>query len=362
VGTPNTYVLPWPSATELDTFLFARGGHPWRGTKNPSSGVLSTSGLFAGYPYDTLGTRLGLENPGIAVTLQTLGSYRHVLVLADAVAATYFPALDQRMFPMTWLRAISGPGQANVLGAYVELGGKVWLAGGGAAAATLLTYDRSRNNTSTGVVVSSDDDELGPGRTMYDHAHVRSAMNFSTTASEPARSAAAIGGWSGHGPTGTLAAPDYRKLPPVLRLRDQATDPMPPTRLASQTGLYYRTNTTKEFVLAPNSITEDMYPDPGVVRLESTLDTLYQAPNPMAPDQVGAVMLYYHGRDNAPFVFTGFDLWTWKREDCQALVDFVLGDIWGLPKSGGLSRPARVIRPGAATRSAAIPANRGVRR
>ena len=51
-------VLPptgaWPTAAELDTFLFARGGVPWRGR---APGTLSTPGIFNGYAYDTLGTR-----------------------------------------------------------------------------------------------------------------------------------------------------------------------------------------------------------------------------------------------------------------------------------------------------------------
>src|SRR5262249_56054707 len=33
--TPDTYTKPWPSRSEMDTFFFARGGVPWRGTKNP---------------------------------------------------------------------------------------------------------------------------------------------------------------------------------------------------------------------------------------------------------------------------------------------------------------------------------------
>lgn len=359
-GTPNTYTSPWPSATELDTFLFARGGYPWRGTKNPATGVISEPGLLAGYSRDSLGTRLGLENPASGVTLDRLSGYRHVLWIVDDRVAAFFGPPEQ-LLPITALEAMSGPGIPNTLSAYVMLGGQVWLAGGGAAFASLRRFDVGRNNEGASIVVSSQEGELGPGRLMYDIAHVRSSMNFTRTAHEPSRSGAAVGGWSGHGPSGTLAAPDYPKLPPVLRLRTPATDPMPPTRLASQTSLYYLTNTAKEFVLGPNIIVEDMDPDPEVARLESTLDTLYEAPNPLTPGANGPVMLYYHGRDNAPFVFTGFDLWTWKRADCQALVDFVLGDIWGLAKSGVASTPARMAKS-AASRSAAVTPTRSVRR
>jgi len=45
-GCLLNYTQAWPSATELDTFLYARGGVPWRCTISPPSGVLSTPGLF----------------------------------------------------------------------------------------------------------------------------------------------------------------------------------------------------------------------------------------------------------------------------------------------------------------------------
>src|SRR5215831_9515892 len=61
--TPDVYTKPWPSRSELDTFFFARGGVPWRGTKEPpynppTSFVNTVPGIFAGYDFDTLGTRL----------------------------------------------------------------------------------------------------------------------------------------------------------------------------------------------------------------------------------------------------------------------------------------------------------------
>src|SRR5262249_39021058 len=43
----------WPTAAELDTFLFARGGVPWRCYPQ---GTVSTPGIFYGYDFDTLGT------------------------------------------------------------------------------------------------------------------------------------------------------------------------------------------------------------------------------------------------------------------------------------------------------------------
>ena len=65
--------------------------------------------------------------------------------------------------------------------------------------------------------------------------------------------------------------------------------------------------------------------------------------SPKLPIPSAPVMLYYHGRDNSPFVYTGFDPWAWSQADCQGLVDFVLGDIWKLPKSAPGVRAARSV-------------------
>jgi hypothetical protein len=70
----------WPTAAELDTFLYARGGVPWRGYP---VGTVSPPGVFNGYTYDTLGTRGLLEVP-----LSLLGRYRHVVWYTDDIAAS----------------------------------------------------------------------------------------------------------------------------------------------------------------------------------------------------------------------------------------------------------------------------------
>jgi hypothetical protein len=48
---------------------------------------------------------------------------------------------------------------------------------------------------------------------------------------------------------------------------------------------------------------------------------------------VNVVMTYYHGLENAPLVFSGMSIWDFRRQDCVGLVDFVLGRLWGLPKT-----------------------------
>jgi hypothetical protein len=121
---------PWPTAAELDTFLYARGGVPWR---DYPAGTLSASGILAGYDFDTLGTR------GIAdgnVPLSVLSHYRHVIWMTDDVGATYTGSPVDLLQPVTSLRLMSSPGFQSTLAAYAQQGGKVWLQGGGAAYAT----------------------------------------------------------------------------------------------------------------------------------------------------------------------------------------------------------------------------------
>jgi hypothetical protein len=235
----------------------------------------------------------------------------------------------------------------------------VWLAGGGSAYASLAEFDRRVNNQGQLVVFTVRDGELGPGRPLYDAAHVRSALGVMKSQLDVTRSPAAIGGWSGHGPDGTLSAPDYSRAPAAMRRRDPGTDALPPTRLPSQASLYYTTVTPAGFVLEPNSITEDFDPDPAVERVESALDTVYDVSGAALPIPSAPVMLYYHGRENAPFVYTGFEPWDYTRADCQGLVDLVLGDIWKLAKTPGASArpagaPVRVQRPVAPRLSAGL--------
>ena len=68
-------------------------------------------------------------------------------------------------------------------------------------------------------------------------------------------------------------------------------------------------------------------------------------------------MTYYHGTTAHQFVFTGFSIWSYARQDCMGLVDFVLQDLWGLHRDpidrgsitpstpNGVSRPTRVVAP-----------------
>jgi len=209
------------------------------------------------------------------------------------------------------------------------------------------------NNSVNDLLFTAEDGELGPGRLLYDFGHLQSALSSGRAVGTPTRSAAARGGWSGQGVDGQLSAPDYSRLPTTLRLRAPDTDPLPPTRLASQSNLYYVQPVSYEAVVAPNRIVETFDGDAPGPRRSVALDTLMDVLSLRLGGAPAPSMLYYHGRDNAPFVFTGFDLWSWRREDCRALVDFVLGEVWGLPKSA--PNAAATSRPTGAAAHATAP-------
>jgi hypothetical protein len=392
---PNPYTLPWPSRTELDTFLFAKGGYPWRGTQNPpdntgsGGGAISQPGLFAGYEYDTLGTRLGLENPARGVLLSRIGQYKNLVWLVDNDGVTK-DFINPDAYPITALKAMSGPGLASTLEAYTQLGGRVWLAGGGAAYGSLILFDKRTNNQGQTTVFSSLPQfaELGPSRIMYDGAHWQSSVAVTQSLIQTSRYDYSVKvkhpddtvhdttyivapAWQHpdhYNPGTNISSPDYSKLPQQMRPK-AGVDDMPPTRLATQTGLFYQTSFPCEYILDINAIIEDVDPDPLVSREIAVLDTLYMAyggvlltaPNP-AP-----TMTYYHGSTAHQFVFTGFSIWSYARQDCMGLVDFVLQDLWNLPRQNidrgsitpatpkGVSRPTRVVTPATRAVSARVP-------
>ena len=412
-GLPNIYTDRWPSATELDTFLFAKGGFPWRGARNPTTAV-SYPGVFAGYPLDlsrptqtkrpdTLGTRLGLENPARGVLLSNIGQYRSLVWMVDEKGASFLDTQDQSIFPLTALAAMSGPGRASTLAAYTQLGGRVWLMGGGSAYASLRAFDRltpSNNRGQTTIFSSAPQfGELAPGRIMYDGAHWQSVIaitlgNIFTIRNDYSiqtrwadgsihdTSLVVAPSWSHFDRyTGTtISSPNYSKLPVEMRQRTEATDPLPPTRLSSQSGLFYLSSYPCEYLLDVNSILEDVDPDPAVSREIAVLDTLYQArgvvlltnrTDPETGENVlvpAPTMTYYHGNQARQFVFTGFAPWSYARQDCIGLVDFVLQDLWGLPRDpsidrgsfapayirSGAPKPARSVQPVKRTTNAMV--------
>ena len=363
----------WPSAAELDTFLFSPSSGPWRYAQALPN-ALKSPGVFAGYTFDRLGTRAWLDVPSRATSLVKLATYKHVIWIVDDDAASpgRQVAGDESM-PV--LRYINSRGRYSPLGAYLKLGGRVWIMGGGAATVSADEYNNQKNDDTRGREYSLRMGELGASRIVFDGGHWQSAFSNThaaiTIARSPRADEIAASPWKHEDPfTGReLTAPDYRRLPPVLRYRDPALDPMPPTRFPYQANLCYPTAITSEYLTEPNEIIEDVDRSPVSIRELSVLDTLYEARSVQMRRNPAPTMTWYHGKRANRFVVTGFAPWDFTREDCIGLVDFVLQDLWGLNRrpvdrslvapdaAGGVGRSTtpRLTRSPAVTASGVTP-------
>jgi hypothetical protein len=304
-GLPrNGYIAPgtsvWPGAAELDTFLYARGGMPWRYVL-PATAI-STPGIFRGYRYDTLGTR-GL--PG-GVPLATLANYRAVVWYGNT-AFDYTKAPDDPVSPMPAMAWMSDTSRSNTLAVYARMGGNVWLFGGGIVFNTMREYNVTANDQGQYPVYSSFTGELGPGRFMYSIAGWRSQITLGSRY-RAVRNDRLHAVWPG--------APDYGSLPPALEEREggDTPDPLPPMRNVSNFQAFYEA----EVLTDPNH----------VLNADSTsaLDTLYWAGElPGEP-----VMTLLHSSDQGRVVFSGFPVWFFHRDQAIQLSDFVLQRVFGL--------------------------------
>lgn len=310
-GCVQAPVGSWPTAAELDTFLYAAGNKPYRCYP---SGTRSPVGVFAGYAFDTLATHF---TPVSGLNLQKLDRYRNILWLCDVNSALNFtddPKAPRQ--PMPELRFWNTPGNSSPLSTWLLQGGRLWLAGGGAALASLRAYDAPRSPSN---VYSAALGELTQGRLMYDSAHWRSEITVLKSA-RAVRSSRAVGGWPG--------APDYTQLPAELVEMTPETDPLPPLRANA----VYVSSYAAEHLTKSNGIVELDNPDPNVGHSVSALDTIYETKGGDAGSG-WPVMTLYHGSENNTFVFSGFPLWYFQRAQTIQLVDFVLQRVWGLTRT-----------------------------
>jgi hypothetical protein len=345
----------WPTRAELDTFLFAVGGMPWRMTP---PGTLSPVGIFHGYDFDTLGTRYGVEDP--IIPLDVLGRYRHIVWMTDAAGSRLEGSPVSATLPITTLRYMSTSTRPNTLAAYVQQGGQLWALGGGFGNATNAPWNVTANDlngvrtySSLGTVSLPD---LGPGRFLYDLAHWRSEFRvfngFIRFAryDQPDPTSIAPGAWPGL----PFRDPRYAALPTRLLPRSPATDPLWPYRTAQ----YYYVNNPAystiginlEYLTYRNNIWEMVQVTPDSSHVHVALDTLYLAYGPaytkqllQAGEGVNGLMTYYHGSDNGSVMFLGTSVWDHQRAHCQALVDVVLGSMWGLSKNAAVTAPQRQV-------------------
>lgn len=304
----------WPTAAELDTFLFAGGGRPWR---EYPAGNVSPVGVFQGYDFDTLATRF---RPGGLVTLSELGHYRNVVWYVDFKSSTYSNPIDYARDPMPMLHGVSFPGKSNPLAIWIKQGGRAWLLGGGIASSTQREWEKLGSNA---LVYSAADGELAPGRFMHDIAHWRSEITAGSSGQARFSTAGAIP-WPG--------MPNYAALPARLQEKSPTTDPSAvyaPNR--TNLGEFYLTVYQAEAITRANTIVQDADPDPNLVRMQPVLDTLYvTSGGTLGSDK--PVMTLYHGGESPPVVFSGFPLWFFQREQVIAVSDWVLQTLWGLPR------------------------------
>ena len=317
---------PFPTAAELDTFLYARGGFP---IKCYPAGSVSRPGLFKGYDYDTLNMRTGHldQTPSLA----TLGRYRHLIWLVDNGAVVKTRDGTNLVDGMTTMAYMNSSGNLNALAAYIRMGGEVWLAGGGAMGASVLS-----NKAVT----------LQPGRFIYDLAGWRSELRASSGVFTVRRS---LGRFEGTGA--------YSQFPDALAPKSLAAgDTLPAWRTSN--GEFFVSTWNLESLDLPARVTEAI----DSVTSVSTLDTLYSVTGGLLPPN-STIMTVYHGSKTPRVIATGFDLWTWNRTRLIQVVDGVLQGLWGMVRSGPppaatSSRRSRTTAPtggASATRAVARP-------
>lgn len=313
----GNYAVPsgaWPTAAELDTCLYAIGGQPWR---TYPAGILSPPGMLAGYDFDTLATRY---SPNGMVTLGQLSHYRKLIWIVDGKSAAFTNPVDYPRDPMPVLHAVSYPGQSNPLTVWVKQGGRAWLMGGGAALCLQREWEKYGTNQ---LVFSNADSELVEGRFLFDIVHWRSEVT-SGQGRQAQRPTDPHISWPGE--------PDYSILPDQLREKTAATDPFG-TYAANRGNAseFFQTTFSAEVISKPNVIVQDFDPFPNVVDMRPVLDTLYVT----SGGAIGTnkpIMTLYHGGENAPFVYSGFPIWYFQRQQGIAVTDFVLQNVWGLPR------------------------------
>ena len=250
-GTLKPAAGNWPAAAELDTFMYAVGGVPWR---RAPEGMLSPQGILAGYNFDTLGTRT-VTAEGTA-SLATLAQYRHVVWLGDFDSGRNASAFTYPIDPMPLLSYMTTPGKLNTLTAYLELGGEVWLVGGGGAMATTYKFNEPSNDIGNGSFIFSSlggRTELAPGRFMYSAAHWQTEIRAVTSTSLSATSNVlrSLGRFTSH-------PGSYAGVPTTFDARTVSTDPLPPYRTDP---FFYLRNYSCEYLNVPTAMIEPVQGD-----------------------------------------------------------------------------------------------------
>ena len=309
--------------------------------------------------------------------LSLLGQYRHVVWLVDASGSRYDTAPTSATLPMTTLRYMSMRNRQNTLATWVNQGGELWGLGGGFGNATNAPWNVTANDLNgvrtytTLVTTLAPVPDLTAGRFMYDLAHWRSEFRVFQGFIRFAR-------YDQKDPTSTnpRAWPGrpfrderYTTLPTLLQSRTPTSDPLSlvPYRTNSDYYInnpaYSQVGINIEYLTYENEILETIQVTPDSSFEFSALDTLYNAYGTAYSSQmlqagsgVNALMTYYKGGENGSVMFLGSSIWDHRRTQCQGLVDFVLGQMWGMTRNAVVSNPspARAARPAVTTAGTAV--------
>jgi hypothetical protein len=192
-----------------------------------------------------------------------------------------------------------GTGRINTLAAYLEAGGSLWLVGGGGAVAARQSF-------------------------------MRDFVKWSTFR---AYTAAGFISKSDRVPTNDPNAPSYARLPARLDAKNSLTDPFPPGRAGQSQNVFYRSLYEFEYMNSPRFYSEPDPDDP--TRQVAVFDSLMKIAGIGLPlpsqNPENVLMTLYRGSQSGKVVFSGHDLWTFRRAQMVDLIDFVLQDIWELP-------------------------------
>jgi hypothetical protein len=267
---------------------------------------------------------------------------------------------------------MSDRGRANSISAYLRQGGQLWMLGGGAAYAATAPYNSKRNDSGVyGPGLTSNPQELNAtdpleltnGRFVFDIVHWQSQVRSTAAATT------AVTRYFGRlqAPGHTPPAEYLIHLPQAMRYRSAALgDSVPPLR-PSNVFFPLTPNVDMEYLSdqggnggASSRVIEDVDPDPLHEVLQSTLDTLYyvrgQTYIPPNQNPYNVCMTVYRGPayDN-PIIFSGFNIWSWTKSDCQGVVDFVMSDMWHYAPAAPLMRPVAMTASSRATVTKASP-------
>ena len=304
--------------------------------------------------------------------------------LVDQNGGGYNASSTAPLQPMSTLHYMCTPGHNNTFSTYTYAGGRVWLAGGAAAFASLREFNATgadNNDHDYGFNITAiyagpgyahhqGKEELQAGRLMYDGAKWQSMMAYQAVSAGIVRSRHVLDyldrKWvdqPGFGFANPVHRPDYNLLPdryhnPTNPATDPVNgEPIPPTRPASYSGAWWTTSPLRaiEYLLQPNIVIEDMNPEPVAESLEVALDSLMSVSSSNVADTgfEPVCMTWYHGVSSPEFVFSGFPIWAARRSDVQLMVDFVMQQIWHLPKA---TLPAAAARQGASPYRQGAPA------